>query len=188
MKSLRKIIILTFLLSACSSAAPSQPVSQATSAPAKPVEAAKPTSPPAKPTDAPKPTAAPTIAKVGERAESAGLALTVSKVERKKDLDVISKAKAGNVFVVADVLIENTAKDKAPYNTLYFKVKSGDGYEYNAAITALPNQLKSGDLTTGDKVRGIVAFEVPEGAKGLVVSYEPLVILGGYKPIRVALD
>ena len=179
--NIKTLIILSLLLASCSSSPSTQPTTKPAAPPVATVAPAAPTAPP-------KPTAAPAIAKVGERAESAGLALTVSKVERKKDLDVISKAKAGNVFVVTDVLIESTAKDKAPYNPLYFKVKSADGYEYNAAITGLSNQLKSGDLATGDKVRGIVAFEVPEGAKGLVVSYEPLVIFGGYKPIKVALD
>ena len=182
--NIKKLIIASLLMASCSSSPSTQP----TTKPAAPPVATVAPAAPAAPTAPPKPTAAPTIAKVGERAESAGLALTISKVERKKDLDVISKAKAGNVFVVTDVLIESTAKDKAPYNPLYFKVKSADGYEYNAAITGLSNQLKSGDLATGDKVRGIVAFEVPEGAKGLVVSYEPLVIFGGYKPIKVALD
>jgi hypothetical protein len=71
---------------------------------------------------------------------------------------------------------------------LYFKVKDADGYEYNATLNSGDNALKSGDLAQGDKVRGIVAFEVPTGAAGLILSYEPLVIAGGYDPIRIALD
>lgn len=48
--------------------------------------------------------------------------------------------------------------------------------------------MKSGKLMKGDKARGNVAFEVKKGTTGWVVIYEPLVILGGYEPIRVSLE
>ena len=178
---MKKLLILLLLVGCTANTAPAKP--------AAPVDAPKPTvaavSPTIAPTTAP---VAPTIGKVGERIESAGIALTISKVERKTALDTIQKAKTGNTFVTFDALIENTGRDKAAYNLLYFKAKDADGYEYNSAISGLPNTLKAGEIVAGDKVRGIVVFEVPEKASGLVVSYEPIVVLGGYKPIRVALQ
>ena len=97
-----------------------------------------------------------------------------------------SQAKAGNVFLVAEVLIENSGSAKAPYNPLYFTVKDGDGFEYNAALVAGDNSLKSGELAQGEKARGVVAFEVKQAATGLVLSYKPLVF-GASDAIRVAL-
>lgn len=136
------------------------------------------------------PAAAPAaaIGKVGERVEMNGIALTVVKTENKTELGQFSKAKAGNTFVVAEVLIENVSVDKVPYNPLYFKVKDGDGFEYTPEITGIDRALRSGDLAKGDKARGTVAFEVKETAKGLVLSYKPLVLFSSDEAIRVALN
>lgn len=117
-----------------------------------------------------------------------GIALTVVKTEKKDELSQFQKAKAGNTYIVAEVLIENVSVDKAPYNPLYFKVKDGDGFEYNPEIVGGDQALKSGELPKGDKARGNVAFEVKKDAKGLVLSYKPIVLFSGDEVIRVALD
>lgn len=86
-----------------------------------------------------------------------------------------------------EVVIENASRDEAPYNPLYFTVKDSDGFEYNTAAVAPDPSLKSVSLARGDRVRGFVAFEVRDTARGFVVTYEPLVILGGYEPIQIEL-
>ena len=126
------------------------------------------------------------IAKVGQRAQSAGVAVTVVKVSTAKQIS-IWKPDAGYIYLDIDVIIENTSREKAPYNPLYFKVKDSDGFEFTSAITALDPSLKSGELSQGDKARGHVAFEVPSNSGGFVVSYEPLVLFGDYEPIQVDL-
>jgi hypothetical protein len=128
------------------------------------------------------------IGAVGERREAGGIALTVAKVEHVAKLGDFQKAKAGNEFIIAEVILETTGRDKAPYNPFYFKVKDGDGFEYTTALNIQGNALKSGELGQGEKVRGTVAFEVKKDVAGLVLSYEPIVILGGYEPIKVALE
>lgn len=127
-------------------------------------------------------------AKVGDRAEAGGVALTVVSVQRLSSLGQFQKAKAGREFLVAEVVIETTRDKEAPYNPLYFKVKDGEGVEKNSTLNSLDNALKSGSLANGDKVRGTVVFDVSQGAKGLVLAYEPMVIGGGFKPIKVSLD
>lgn len=142
-----------------------------------------------KPTQAPDPTAAPsTIGKVGERLDAGGVTLTVMGVEKVKEIGTFQKAKDGKMYLLVEVLLETTGRDEAPYNPIYFKVKDADGFEHNVMISMADNTLKSGKLAAGEKVRGVVAFEVPEQAAGLVLSYEPIVMLGGYEPIRIALD
>jgi hypothetical protein len=126
-------------------------------------------------------------AKVGDRVESAGVALAVNGVQQTDTLSQFQKAKPGRVYVVADVTLETT-REKAPYNPLYFKVRDADGYEYTASPIGGDQSLKSGELNPGDKVRGTVSFDVPADAKGLVLSYQPIVMLGGYQPIRIAFD
>jgi hypothetical protein len=170
---------------------PSAPPTDTPAAASAPTDAPT-TEPTIAPTDAPtpEPTVAPVAgpAKIGDRVDSGGVALTVMGVQRAADLGQFQKAKDGNEFVVAEVLLETTGRDEAPYNPLYFKVKDGDGFEYNVALNIQDGALKSGKLPSGEKVRGTVAFEVKQGASGLVLSYEPLVILGGYEPIKVVLE
>lgn len=133
------------------------------------------------------PTAQPAqVAAVGDTIKNDKVALTVAKVDTTATIGQFQKAKDGNTFVIADVIVEAVA-DKQPYNPLYFKVKDADGREYNATISTADDSLKTGELTAGDKARGTVAFEVPSAASGLVLSYQPVVI-GADAPLRVKLN
>jgi hypothetical protein len=143
-----------------------------------------PSATPVPPTSPPKPA---TIAKVGERVESAGIALTVNGVRRADAINQFVKAKPGRTYLIVDVVLETTGREKAPYNPFYFKLKDSEGFEYTAGIGP-DNSLKSGELAQGEKVRGAVAFDVPREAKALVLSYQPIVIFGGYQTLRVQLD
>lgn len=146
------------------------------------------TSAPADATMAPAATSASAqIAKVGDRVEQGGTALTVVSVERKAELSQFQKADAGRIYVVAEVLIENIGTEKVPYNPLYFEIKDSEGFEYPATIFTGDNGLGSGDLAASDKARGVIAVDVKEDAKGLVLAYQPITI-GADDPIRVALE
>jgi len=128
------------------------------------------------------------LPKVGQRAESNGVALTAEQVSKSKSLSRFENAAPNNTYLIVDILLETTGRDEAPYNPFYFKVKDSDGIEYAAALTGSKGTLSTGTLYKGDKVRGKIAFEVREKATGFVLSYQPLVIFGGYDPIRIALD
>ena len=144
---------------------------------------APPTATPVPPT----PTPAPAIAQIGDRVEAGGVALTVNSASTISSFDFMTAAE-GSTYLVLDVLIETIDRDTAPYNPLYFSVKDADGFQYNSTLIAPDPSLKSGELARGDRVRGNIAFEVPATAVGLVLTYEPLVILGGFEPLRVAVD
>jgi Domain of unknown function (DUF4352) len=133
-------------------------------------------------------TPAQTIGHIGERVELAGVALTALKVKRQSSVNEFLTPDEGNIYLAVEVIIENTAKEKAPYNPFYFKLKDQDGFEYTTSFAGVEPDLKSGELRTGGKARGNVTFEVKKTAKGLVMTYEPLVILGGYEPIEIKLD
>jgi hypothetical protein len=149
---------------------------------------ATPAPPDATPTPAP-PTAtpAPSIAQIGERVEAGGIALTINSANTMASFDFMTAAE-GKTYLVVDALIENISRDTAPYNPLYFSLKDAEGYQHNSAILAPDPSLKSGELPAGDRVRGNIAFEIPIDAAGLVLTYEPLVILGGYQPLRVSVQ
>jgi hypothetical protein len=128
------------------------------------------------------------VGAVGQRVESAGVALTVNGVRRAEALGQFLKAKPERAYLVADVTVENAARDKAPYNPIYFKVKDGADVEYAATVSPEPDSLKSGELGPGERARGTVAFDIPAGASRLELRYQPIVILGGYRTLRVALE
>lgn len=133
------------------------------------------------------PTQPPAMARIGDKAEANGMALTVVKVEKADAVGQFLKAQAGNTYVIAEVIIENVSADKSPYNPFYFKVKDADGFEYNVGLNTDGQALKSGELSKGEKARGTVLFEVKKESKGMVLEYRPIVF-GSIDPIRVALD
>ncbi len=205
MKVVIMFVLVPFLLLSC--AAPATPTTppqstttsagvgasattaqQPTAVPQPTATVQPPATPAPKPTDTPKPQLSPTpgLAKVGQRVETKGIAFTVNKVTKADQIGDFQKAKAGSTYVIVDVTIENVSADKAPYNLFYFRVKDADSFEYSATINVSNDALKSGELAKGEKVRGTVATEVPAAAKGLVLSYAPLVVVGGYT-IRVDL-
>ncbi|MEM3460019.1 MAG: DUF4352 domain-containing protein [Candidatus Micrarchaeaceae archaeon] len=147
-----------------------------------------------RPTDTPKPTETPrslptqSVGKVGQRMESAGIAITVNKVSKVKQVSEYIMPEAGKIYLVLDVLIENVSRiEETPYNPLYFMLKDQENFDYDVSLFAPEPSLKAGTLRKGDKARGNVAFEVPINSKGFIVRYEPLVLFGGYQPIRISL-
>lgn len=130
-----------------------------------------------KPTAAPEPTAAaPSVAKLGDRVELGGVAVTVTKAERTAQIGKFQKAQDGREFIVIETLIENVSADKAQadYNPFYFKIKDSEGFESNATIDMDPAALKSGNLDKGSKAKGSVVFDVAKGSKGFTLSYQNL--------------
>jgi len=187
------LVVMLLVSLACSSTTPTpkapegdqQPQATAVQTEQKEVQPDQPT-----PTTVPTATELPKnlIVKVGERAQSSGIGLVVVKVEKLKEVGFVT-AEEGKVILDIEVVIENLNRDeKMPYNPMYFKVKDSESYEYDISFGSLDPSLQSGELTKGERVRGHVAFEVPEKATGLVVSYEPIVLFGGYEPVKVNLD
>jgi hypothetical protein len=130
----------------------------------------------------------PSIGWIGKRIELGGMALTVLDASRWASVDTWTPDE-GYTFLVIEVIIENTGKrDELPYNPLYFSIKDNEGFEYNTSFFSANPSLKSGTILKGDKVRGLVTFEIRSNSSGLVVTYEPMVIFGGYEPIRIELN
>ena len=129
------------------------------------------------------------IAKIGERINANGVYMTVLNVQTVKQLGEYMSADAGKVFLDVEVYFENESEDKeAPYNPFNFKVKDGEGQEYDSYLMSLKPSLTSGDLAKGEFARGHVAFEVMEKSNGFILNYEPLSLFGEYKEIKVDLS
>lgn len=102
-----------------------------------------------------------------------------------KGTDVF-KPDADKLWVATLVEIEGINPNGASYNPFYFKVRDGEGFEYNfAAFGKEPQLQSSNDLKPGQKVKGWMTFEVPKTAKNLTLVYTPG-FLG--EPVEVALN
>lgn len=95
--------------------------------------------------------------------------------------------KPGNLFLNVQVVVKSVDRDQMPYNPLYFVLKDRGGFEYNTNFFPPDPSFKSGTLNKGEIAAGWLAFEVPTTAGGFVLTYQPLVIFGGYQPLRVDL-
>ncbi|MBX6770851.1 MAG: DUF4352 domain-containing protein [Chloroflexi bacterium] len=148
------------------------------------------------PTDTPRPqptdTPATTVGKIGQKVTASGISLTVNSIQRVDKMTMsgftLTPDQPGFGYVIVDVTIENTSRDQASYNPLYFHIKDSDGYEYNVTSSLDPKALKTGRIARGEKARGTVALAVPKNAHGLVLEYRPLDISLDAPIARIALD
>ncbi len=131
-------------------------------------------------------TQAPTIGEVGQRIAAGDIALTIEKTLRAPSIDRYHRAGNGHVFIVTDVLIENTAKQNVSINVLSFGLKDGDGHEFSQTTTSSDAFLSLANLLPGDKLRSKIAFEVQQKPNSYVLTYAPLNLFGDDHPIRVA--
>lgn len=142
------------------------------------------------PTETTAPVSAPTVPPVGngtnQSADGNGVRLTLNTAKLTASINPLLHPAAGNTYLLLDVTIINLSSSQQPYNPLYFKVKTPDGYEYNATVFGPANVLKSGQLAGGDKARGTIAFEVPASNHQFTVEYLPLVLLSGDQPLLLS--
>jgi hypothetical protein len=124
---------------------------------------------------------------VGETAPGGSYNLTVQSVERVQTLVGLPDSAAGNVFLVVDVVKENTIGDIVLYDIASLRVHAPDGSEYEAQPGPEP-AFGAGELQPGESTRGTVAFEVPEETRGFVLMYDPPVVGGGHLAVRIRLD
>lgn len=125
---------------------------------------------------------------LGERIESAGIALTVEAVTTEQDVEGLQRSPEGRTFLVVDVVIENAGDAPVMFNSYYFEIGDGDGQTYIPVQSVAAHSLKYGELEPGEAVEGKVAFEVPESASDLVSSYVSSDFPADFVPLRHRLD
>lgn len=124
---------------------------------------------------------------LGQRTEGSGIALVIDAAERADRLGITRPAE-GNQLVVAQVTIENVSRTLTPYNPTYFFAADVQGYQYPSLVIPLETLLPAGSLQEGERVTGQVVFEVPADVSRLVLTYQPLVLMDGYEPLRVVIQ
>lgn len=115
---------------------------------------------------------APTPENIVGKVTSEGAALTVVKVTKLSKIGIWVPEKAGDVFLNAEVILENISREKIQGNSLYFSLKDKNGVSYGHSIAALDPRFPLGDIGPGQSAQGNVAFIVPETASGFVLSFQ----------------
>jgi hypothetical protein len=138
----------------------------------------------------PTPASAGGIGAIGRPLEAAGLRLTVLTAQRTPQGNGRPPTPpAGSIYMVTDILLENTGRDSESHNPLDFRARDDSGVTYNPALGAMDPQFATGVLARGDRVRGMVAFVVPATSRNLVLYYEPSgADFFGKPPMRIALE
>jgi len=95
------------------------------------------------------------------------------------------KPEDGNFFLTFLIYIKNIGNGSEDYNLLYCSLKDSEGYTFSPTGGGPNPVLSAGDLSSGEKVRGYVTFEVPRSAKGGYFIY--LLSLWGKDKIVVKL-
>jgi hypothetical protein len=127
------------------------------------------------------------VAPIGQPVTASAARVTVNAARRAAQAGRSLAPRDGRTYIIADVSLENIGQDLLHYNPLGFVAKDADGYEYRAALGA-DGQINAGDLPRGERVRGMVAFEVPSTARGLVIYLERSYTGGDRPSPRLALE
>ncbi len=125
------------------------------------------------PTPIATPTPTPAPIPIGTTLEISGSRYTVNEVLDPAQDSEYFDAEPGNRLVAVDITQEGI-EDGDPYNPFYFFIQDEDGYVYMPGFIGadVDPRLGSGELLTGQKVRGWVSFEVPEKATLVAVLVE----------------
>jgi hypothetical protein len=129
-------------------------------------------------TDAP--TAAPApAAKLGDTVEQGGFSITATSVDDPCKAGILYKAKDGKRIIGVNVILANVSSDKKlSINPLYATLIDSEGFTYKAELAGCETQIDTVDLAKGEKVRGVIPFEVPTDAKLASIKYATSLIGG----------
>lgn len=190
MKFSHKLAAFIFLLLlpalACGSDTPTSTpqVSTATVPPAELEEAGaavsetdEPVSEP-EPTDEPEPTTAPIDtpgpaqeANLGDLVEQEGYSLVAVTVEDPAPAGLLYTPTEGAKLVAVEVIIGNVSGERVTVNALSSTLVDSDGFAHQAELAGRDGQIDLVDLKPGERVKGWVAFEIPEDATPSIFKY-----------------
>ena len=126
------------------------------------------------------------VAVIGQRCITGGMALVVERVRREGHSGDVP-ARAGYVYWIVEVRMENVGATQTTFTLLDFRAQDAAGFTYMPAIEAPPPALTAGALVPGEKAHGYLAFLVRAGSQGVALVYRPLAV-GSAEPVRVSLS
>ena len=109
---------------------------------------------------------------LGEMVESEGYSLVVEVIEDPASPGILYTPLEGTRLVAVEIAVGNESGELITVNPLNTILVDTNGYLYEAELAGSDNQLDLVDLNAGERVRGWVAFEIPEDAVPESVRYQ----------------
>jgi hypothetical protein len=185
------LVVLGVAIAGCSGPSEEAPeAARPTEPPPAVTKAPEPTAPPA-PTDTPVPTVAPSATPepqgqyLGDVVEGHGALLAAISMEDPTTPGRLYSPEAGQKLVAVQVVVGSSSRDAMSVNPLNATLLDSEGFVYQAELGGRDGQISTVHLSVGEKVRGWIAFEVPEGASPAALKYE--VEFFGNKVLQVGL-
>lgn len=125
-------------------------------------------------------------AAIGQQVRTSLYRLTVRGV-RQCPPTAFEKPAKGRLWLGVDVEIEAFAATPVPANPFYARLTDSDGHSYRARFDGCRPGLRHAPLARGTEAHGMITFEIPEHASGLVFSYDPRVPGQQKQEVRVDL-
>ena len=185
------LAILILVALACGETTPtSEPrVSTATSESAEaqvPSEQATDTPEPTlEPTEAPTDTPEPQPLYLGDVVEQYEYLLSAVAVEDPTTPGMFYEPEAGKKLMAVEIIVGNVSGEALSVNPLYATLLDSEGFAYQPELAGRDRQIVTVYLSPGEKARGWIAFEVPEGAIAASIKYA--VDAFGSKVLRTSL-
>lgn len=125
------------------------------------------------PTAEPLPTSAPEAQFLGDTAYRSGYSLTAIGVEDPAKPSILYQPTTGQRLVAVEVIVGNLSGDPMSVNPLNSVLIDQEGFIYQPELGGRDGQLATTDAYPGERVRGWVAFEIPEAAAVSIIRYSP---------------
>jgi len=123
---------------------------------------------------------------MGDTVENYGFALTAVTVQDPATPGILYTPEDGTKLVAIEVVLSNISGDEMlSVNPLNATLVDSEGFTYQADLGGAEEQISTLDLETGEKVRGLIAFQVPENAVPASLKYS--VETFGDKILRASL-
>lgn len=151
--------------------------------------------PTAVPTEPPEPTEAPTDtpeppqkANLGDLVEQEGYSFVAVTLEDPAPPGLIYSPTEGTKLVAVEVVIGNVSGEAITINPLNATLLDTEGFTYQAELAGRDDQLILVDLEPGERVKGWIAFEIPESSEADIIKYavesfSSLVLQSGLKTV-----
>ncbi len=117
--------------------------------------------------------AAPTanLPKLGDAVENFGYSLTATTIQDPATPGMLFTPKAGYKLVAVEITVGNVSGDQLSVNPLGSYLVDSNGFVYALELMGVDNQLATADLNQGEKVKGWVAFAIPQDAHLSSIKY-----------------
>jgi hypothetical protein len=131
----------------------------------RPTRTPSPTATITKPVDTPQPLY------LGDVVEQYSYLLSAITVEDPTTPGMFYQAREGYKLVAVEIIVGNVSGETLSVNPLYATLVDNEGFVYHPELAGREGQILTVNLSPGEKARGWVAFEVPEGATVAGIKY-----------------